>query len=575
MRRPFSFLGLCAVAGLAPPALGQVVELLPWPSGNPGSGPFSGATMAKLSGDHRTDVVVVSANHLVQFDAAAVSGGGSVIATTGNVNDVATLTVDGQAVAGDRDLLVLAASDGLWTMKETATGPLFTAVDTTSAWQNAKRVVVADLDNDGDDDLLVLLANGRSTDAKIQQSNGTWANTRRFEWTAASDVKNLAAGEFNANSVEPELVINDQAALRILSAGGTVLSTSSSVRPDLDSMALVRRNEASETNDRVAWFTAATATPGDATRYLFVIDLGGAALCFTTSDAFGAMAAGRFNDDTSTDLAVMRGGESALWLFPQQTSGGAPFQYGTQIAFDLGGSGATPAVRPCVGDLGGDRYDDFVVPLASTQELALVDTPAVPQALTVVNDFTPDETCSEIINPTTQRAHVIARLGSAGALASDPTWFVESLVYRLAFVDANNGTYGTYTTTPVSYCRKLIAEVLVPEPNEPDDVEIKFYASPTSAMYVIQTRLVKVESGAVTDSSPAIIGAFDKSEENIQALLADGENHPSWTVYQAVPKCGTTTRIAGFIRIRRMPPPTAPSTPPSVPYGPPAPGQCQ
>ncbi|MBL8841165.1 MAG: hypothetical protein JNL90_06480 [Planctomycetes bacterium] len=559
----------CALAGLSPRATGGIVDQIPWPASGSGSGPFTGSTMATLSGDLRMDVVVVSAGELVCFDCAGLQASGGGIATTGDVNDVATLPIDGQAVPGDRDLLVVAASDGLWTMKETATGPLFTAIDTSAAWQGAQRVVVADLDNDGDDDIVVLRADGRTVDAKIQRPAGNFIDTGNYSWTAASDVLDFAVGEFNSQAAQPELVVNDETGLRILSAAGATLVAYASARPDLDAMALVKRDETSQVNDRVAWFTAASAVAGDPVRHFAVIDLASATLCFTTSDPFGRMAAGRFDDDAATDLVVTRDGESELWLFPQQLSGGTPFQYAEHDLYEIGGSTEVAAVRPCIGDLGNDRYDDFALPVASLGVLAVANETAVPLALTVVNDFTHDETCAEIINGNVHHVSVIARLGSAGALAGDPTWFVEYVVYRFNYLA------GTYTTTPVTYCRKLIADVLVPEPNEPDDVEIEFYANPTSAMYVVQTRLVQVISGAVVDSSPTIFGAYDKEELNIQELLSDGENHASWTSYQAVPKCGTTTRIGGFIRIRRMPPSAPPTTPPQAPYGPPQPGQCQ
>lgn len=583
MRRASWFLGMAgsvggatALAGLCPSALGQSADLLPWPAAGSGSGPFTGATMARLSGDRRSDVVVVSAGELVAFDSAGLISSGSGIATSGDVNDVATLAIEGQAVPGDRDLLVVAATDGLWTMKETASGPVFTAIDTTAAWQNLQRVVVADVDGDGDHDIVVLRADGRTIDAKIQRPAGNFIDTVNYSWTAASDVLDLAVGEFNSTATQAELVVNDMGGLRILSAAGATLLAYASARPDLDAMALVKRDESSQVNDHVAWCTAASSVAGDPVRHLAVIDLAASTLCFTTSDPFGAMAAGRFDDDVATDLAVTRAGESELWIFPQQTTGGTPFQYAERMEFAIGGSTAVAAVRPCIGDLGNDRRDDFALPVASLGALAVSNEPGVTAALTAVNNFTPDESCGEVINSQTHRIHVRARLGGAGALASDPTWFVEHIVYRLDYDSSIPGTYGTYTTSPICYCRKPISDVLEPEANEPDDVLLDFWSiDPNDYMLVVQARLVQVINNAVNDSTPIILGAWDKNELNVQELLADGENHPTWTTYQAAPRCGTVTRIAGFIRIRRMPTSAPPAQPPQVPYGPPAPGQCQ
>lgn len=575
MRPPASSVALLMLAAVTAPAAGApqagVFESLHWPSGGGfggGPGPFTGTAIARLSGDGIPDVAVVNDGDLDLFDQVDTFGVLSTITTTGTVNDIAALTIEGTAPTIDRDRLVVAASDGLWLGTEGASGITFTAIDTSSNWQDLDRVLVVDLDDDGDDDLLVLRADHRTVDAKIQRAAGTFMDTARFSWTATSDVKDLLVGEFDSLPAEPELVVNDQAGLKILSGGGATLASYASARSQLDRIALVKRDESSSVNDAIAWVSAATSAANDPQRYLFMVTLSAATPCFLTTQSLESAGSGRFDDDAMTDLVFAQYGETNLIVLYQQETG-TPFDLSEANTdeVDLYGISSFDAARISVGDYDLDGIDDIVLPLASTAVLGLMPGPfkIVQDPGSTVNDFVPS-LLSGTFAPQdfeNQVFHVVAQLVGATAYAADPNadWRLQCIVQKR---EASSGDFSL-----VHYCREDLSNVMFGF----DKVVLNLPINPAADQWYVLMRLVRMDGEDVITAKPQIVGLYSSNINYFDPLptgLPDDLESlmdANWTEFAEVHQTtGTTTRIGGFIRIRRMPT-TAPTPPPAPPSG--------
>lgn len=548
-------------------ASAQVVAI-EWPPEAGGAGPFTACVAATLSGDGRVDVAVVSAGTLVVWDAPGAFTAWRLLGHAAPVNDVTVLRRAAVAAPGGADRLVIAAADGLFACDEQPAALVVTPLETGAPWRGARRVLAADLDRDDLDDLLVLRADGRSIDALVQRADGSFGDTRRFEWLAPADVRDLLAAELDGGAAEPELVVDDDGALRILTGGGALLAALPSLRPELDRIARLAPDPQLSAAERIAWVTAASGDPGDPARLLSLVDLAGPQFAAATTFALGPAVAGRFDGDALDDLGFMLDGE-ARFLAAWQQPGASPFSFGdgSCCILELGGSAGAAAIAPCAADLDGDGQVDLFAPLASLAAVVQLFGPIGDSiaASAPASDFVHDSACvvpidSEML---AGEARLLALLEGAGALAADPAWHVELLVFQ------GDATTGAVAAAPFHHCRTPIADLLVAA--GADEVELAFACDSYSDDYWIAVRLVELAGDdTVLAAKAQLLGAFSGDFSLAEELKAAGLAFPGWEPEKAL-LCGaasTSPRIASFIRIRRMPP----SVPPPPPK--PAPGTC-
>ncbi len=544
----------------------QAPTVVEWPYG---AAPFSATAFARLSGDLRGDVALVQGGVLVVADALDVFSNWRLPALAGSVNDVATLAAAQLGKDDDRDHLVVAASDGLWELREAGSGLHATLIDGAAAWRGARRVVAADLDQDGDQDLLVLLSGGRRLKAKLRFPGGAFRDTRRFEWTAASDVGDFAVGEFDGELAELELAAADAGALCFIDGGGALLASHASLRPELDRVVLLPRGGATATEDAVAWITAASAIAGDPTRHLFVAVPAATTWCDTTTLSLGPGVAGQFDGEAGADLAFAADGEEALRVLHRATDPAAPpfrFSGAGCIDWATGGDPQTAAARPCSGDFGGDGNDELVQPLGSSEQLQLHGGPLVQALVAPAADFIHGAACA-VAAPSGMKSllSVTAAWAELGVLAASGGWHLEYLVFRQDFFG------GTFASQPIEHCRLPLAPPFPLDPT-PDDVEFAFLVASVQELHYVVARLVQVDpAGELVDQRPWIVGALSGNAANFDGLAQEKLwPLPGWKQPEAVLSCGSTSggRIADFIRIRRMP--TGAPKPPVAPK----PGNC-
>jgi len=563
-----AFLALAA----APAAALAQTDTLPWTSGVDGSaGPFTGTTMARLSGDLLADVAMATDGQLLVAEAVAAFCKFREVTTSGTANDVATLRIEGLAVEDDRDHLVVAASDGLWTLREGSGGTFTaTAVDASSGWQGIKRVVVADLNGDDRDDLVVLKTNGRSIDCKLQTSTGGWSDTSDYQWTANFDVLDFALADLDGNDSTIELAVNDTRALRIFSPGNSLLAGHTSLRSTFDRMAIVHGDARGGGDNWVAWVTASSATSTDPWRNLYLVTTSAAIYCDSTDEALGPVVGGRFHAGDGGDLAFMVDGESTLRVLVQLDDTPAfDFSSDEGATFDLGGSTSTAAARPAAGDLAHDfdmEIEELFVPLASEGALTISynsfgDTmPAVfgnPDFEEVGQDATPEA------SPDVSAAiTILAEYPGVSGVVEDTEWYVDCTVWHQI-----HDLGDPFATSFVHSCRRPLAEALVTG----DILALDFEVPDFDDLYYILVRVVHLTTsgppqGPINAALPNLMGAFSANDgANLNALEEDYW-HSTWT--ETVPlkdySQSTPPRVGGFIRIRRFPPSTPlPANPPN------------
>ncbi|MBM4016371.1 MAG: hypothetical protein FJ293_15585 [Planctomycetes bacterium] len=558
---------LLAVAPRAGASAQQVPATIEWPFG---AGAFSASAFARLAPDLRGDVALVQGGVLVVADALDVFSNWRLPGLAGSVDDVVTLAAAKLGKADDRDHLVVAASDGLWELREAGGTFHATLIDGASPWRGARRVLAADLDRDGDEDLLVLLASGRRLRAKLRQAGGQFADSpRKFDWTAGSDVSDFVVGEFDGEAFELELAVLDGAALRFIDGGGAQLAAHASLRPDHDRLVLLPAGGATAADDAVAWITAASTAPGDPARHLFVATPAAIEWCDTTTLALGPGIGGEFDGEPGCDLAFVAGGESQLRVLHRATDGATPsFSFSGDGAIDwaTGGDPLASGARPCAGDFGGDGLDDLVLPLGASEALLQFVGPLAATPGATAADFVHGAACA-VTTPGGMKSlfSVTATWTGLSTLAASGGWQLEYLVFR---ADAHGGTFAS---KPIEHCRLPLAPPSPLDPT-PDDVEIAFLVSAVTDLHCVVARLVRVDpAGKVTDQRPAIVGAISSNGSNFDGLALEKLwPIPGWKKPEDVLSCGSTSggRIADFIRIRRMP--TGAPKPPVKP----APGDC-
>jgi hypothetical protein len=538
-----------------------------WPFG---AAPFSSATFARLTPDLRGDVALVQGGVLVVADALDLFTLWRLPSLSGTVNDVATLAASKLGKADDRDHLAVAASDGLWELREAGGTFHATLVDGASAWCGARRVIATDLDRDGDEDLLVLLASGRRLKAKLRLPGGQFGDSpRQFDWITGGDIGDFAVGEFDGEPGELELAVIDSVALRFIDGNGALLASHASLRDDLDRLVLLPGGGATAAEDAVAWVTAATANAGDPARHLFVATPTGIDWCDTTTLALGTGVAAALDGESGSDLAFVAEGESRLLVLHRAIDAAAPpfsFSGESFVDWSIDGDPSATACRPCVGDFGGDGFDDLVQPISSSEELLLFGGPLVESAGPPAADFVHGAACA-VEGPPGKKTlqSVTATWSDLAQLASVGGWHLEYLVFRQDLFG------GSFASQPIEHCRLPLTPPSSADPT-PDQVEFAFFVPSVSDLHYVVARLVRLNAaGKLVDQRPSIVGAVSGNGSNFDALAHEGLwPVPGWKQPEKVLACGSTSggRVADFIRIRRMP--TGAPKPPVAPK----PGHC-
>ncbi len=572
-----SLLGVVALAdGLTAQSATTVFD---WPAGPAGNaGPFDKCVAARLHGEQRVDVVVLAKGKLTVWREPAIFQAVEPLSIGLHVADVATLAAEAQAWVTDRDALVVATPTGLWLVRVGDSGVVRTAIDRRPPWKKARGVAVADLTADGRADLLVLQSDGQTFDTKSQAADGSFTDLRVFEVTAPATVRAFLLAELDGDFASPELVVDDDLGLRVYDSSGVELIGFATLQPDLDEIALLRGDAGAGITDRILFTTAATATPQDPTRIVGVADLTTVVVPFLTVAPVQTLVGGEFDGDGLADAASVVGPEELLVLL-QQTGNAAqpfdPFAPTTQLfALVPAGAGSAEPCAPLLCDLGGDGADDLFLPIASDQTVRVFDGPLVAGSVAPAGapDWIHGSACGSPVFglpfgvPGSIALFVRAQLPGAAAVATDPSWQLETRVY----VQKQGAPY--LAPVAVSACQGPVGNYLVGSTLQPgasqNTIEIGFAVADPDDAWFVTLRLVHELNGLVTAAGPSLLGCFT-ADPKAQLELESTLEYPGWN-FEGVGQCGVGgNRVGGFIRLRRMP-----KTPPGSGLPPPPPSSC-
>jgi hypothetical protein len=303
--------------------------------------------------------------------ADAIAGNGTFTVTEGArvIDARATATGDFDS-DGDPDLAALADRDeDLAVALNDGAGGFGTATEYPSASDidvEEGELVVADFDEDGDDDVAATMPADDEVGVRLGNGNGTFA--ARTDFAVGQQPGQLAVGDFNADDNEDLVVANDaDGDLSVLLGNGN----GGFARTDFavggggllgDGLAAADLNADAAEDLIVARDGTSSGTPTDAgLTVLFGTGSGGfgsATSVGTVANrrtSVGEVATGDFDEDADTDVALSDHQGDRVLVFSGNGSGG----FSSPVAFSSGFN--TNPSQISVGDFDSDGDDDLAV----------------------------------------------------------------------------------------------------------------------------------------------------------------------------------------------------------------------
>ncbi|WP_197168162.1 FG-GAP-like repeat-containing protein [Neorhodopirellula pilleata] len=163
-------------------------------------------TVADINGDGRDDVIVgLSQANQTRVYLAGIGGvlsAGATLATSGRVLATASADVDGD---GDRDILVTTANGELLVFSNSGTGLFADGVSFTTVSQ-PRSITTGDYDADGDLD--VFIGSNDNATVAIHRNLGTGIFTRAGSIEVGGNVNSVVAGNFAGNGIADLAVVS-------------------------------------------------------------------------------------------------------------------------------------------------------------------------------------------------------------------------------------------------------------------------------------------------------------------------------------------------------------------------------
>lgn len=350
----------------------ETARALPWPDGGfRGGGAFGKALAADVTGDLQLDAIVLQGTVPVVGYGPAVHEAFVELPVDANDFDVVP-----RAGGRDADELVVVNDAGVTAWRFDYAGgtvPWASTLVRAGAWRDARAVRVADLDGDGQLDLVGLAADGRTL-LLLRSAYGTPVPLPAVD--VGEDVLALAVCDWEGDGAD-EVAVVTPSGLAVLRSGGAVVGAAPLA---LERAFAVAFRQAGYAAERLALLVRSSGASSDS---LVVVDATGVEppLDLGALDAYAA-SAGDIGRDGDDDLMVAHQSAQTLLELRNQSDGLPP---GTAPTFALGpqASALVPYATspqpdagqlgwPCLADFWGDGDDDVLVPFQEGAQLALL-----------------------------------------------------------------------------------------------------------------------------------------------------------------------------------------------------------
>ncbi len=337
---------------------------------------FTRCVAGELSGDLLPEVAILRGSEvLLAFGPGLYD---AVLTLPRPANDLAVLPA---AIANAKGTLLLVNSLGLQRVTFDASTDGFTTTNlATGDWADALLVRVADLDGDGDQDIVGLKSNRRDLLFLIGQG-GVYSPFPGF--SVPQDVFDAVPFDRNGDGI-CEIGLRSATAVAVFDAGGALLAYHS-VAPGGASSAIARVREGNV--DELAWVYRPSSAADQVLRMLRASGL-------SSTLAIGpkgvvAMASGDFDGDADVDLLLSQQDTHDLLLHVHTSTGtgSPPIYFGTSVS-DLypvpnGGAGSASGnlAWPVFVDVDLDGDLDLAQPVQQTSDLFVFRTRAEDEGL--------------------------------------------------------------------------------------------------------------------------------------------------------------------------------------------------
>ncbi|MEM7310835.1 MAG: hypothetical protein AAF682_29460 [Planctomycetota bacterium] len=535
------------------------VEDLGWDVGIGPGDPFADACAGDFDGDHIPDLMLQKGRAVAFLDSAAAHS--SFFELPWVIDDIAKLRggADGDS---DQDSLLTTGPDGLCLVEfDSASGTFTQSVLATGSWVGAVRLRVADLDEDGDDDVLGVASNAFDILKHDNHGGGAWGTKPGF--TSDHAVLDVFALEWRESGPPGlEIALNTLDGIQVFDPLFDEIEDVRSAVVD-DALAVVRRKTST---DRLAWFTG---SPGGSGQVLYVFDdlVVDPILTMPTWQVRACIAAD-LDGDTDEDLIANGTDGHVLRVFENLTidpSGGDPpagafsLDLGYMSAFELGAEGAYAAANiatPVAYDLSLDGLVDICAAVTTTDNVRMY------QGQVISGGSGPPE-ASEM--PFLDLVEVAGTICTGNVTAPSVVDGFDTISFEMVTNSALEQMYSHLGV--IVWYQEPTVELVYPIADSFSlhalssiscgtskclDVPVNSSGRPSGTVFYFEVRPVLMDGmHGIDDIGPHVLGAYSDSPTS---LLSTVDIHPSWGgVVDVDEGCTESQGLTGaFAKVRRF-----------------------
>lgn len=473
--------------------------------------------------------------------------------------DLDTLTNGGPLPAQDAIVTVGPLGLQLWVSLPAVPTMVGTLLDN-GAWANARLVRCADLDADGDDDVVGIGADGRTLLAIYQQPDGSWVNN--LPVSIPDDVLRMELAQWTPGSSMPRFVLAHAGKLDVRTITGTLLTSFPSPSSSTAQVIAVLDRDVS-LGDQVAW---AQPTASGSTQQLIIVDAAGTEPAVSLgSNWVVEMSACDLDGDDDGDLCVCRTSivRAEFWIH-QDPVGGLPpqlvFDPQEVVTHDLGLPPTSHPNRalPLLHDFDSDGSTDLYLPIDDYSGVSFL---SGVHRLLGIWPATWDDMTFELAEGCFTEDSVEL---TVSATFPDVQSQIPSLNgYEIVLWWAEHYD-DEVTATALSRCLREFGELGLPAQGGGGGTfswTFTFAGTPEDldawgALFFMELRPVEFSEGTVHKAGPQLIGAFSMDQDNgfeFVDLYPPGSIDLVYLSY-CPPGSPVGALVGGFVRGKRIPP---------------------